>query len=530
MKYGIRSNGNPHGRVYTNQSVVNFIIDLSSREVSSILGKTIIDPAVGTGAFIIPIIQRIQNECDGDLLKINESLKNIYIYDIDETAIDGLIRNILKILLDKKSIEYINITIGNFLLAKAPKADIIIGNPPYIRYDNIPEVQREKYKKLFYSFSGRADIYIPFIEKSMKLLNPGGVLSFVCSDRWFNNNYGKNLRSLVNQNFNMKYIFKINGFNPFREDVIAYPSIFLIKNDGKTDSFAYTEVETLEELENCIYKEKFDALYFNSKSEIEYDNYSKFLYSIEDQNFKIGIGVATGADKVFIVNKSVEVEDEILIPLVTRKDIKESKILWSGQYLINTYSKSGNGLLDIDQFPKLRGYLEAHYDILINRHIAKKNSRNWYKLIDPVKKDLLEKPKLLIPDISSKNTIIYDEGNFYPHHNFYYITSNNNKDLLVLRSLLSTAFVQKQVAQKGLLMNGGALRWQAQTLRKIYLPKICDLSIEIKDLLIGYYENDFFDKIDEFIKDLVSLNTTSPSVAMVYKRGEIPSVTQLCIS
>ena len=516
MKYGNRSNGNPHGKVYTKESVVNFMIDNILLEFATLSDKVIIDPAVGSGAFIIPIIKKIQEECNNNVASINKALKNIYLFDIDEIAIEELKENIQNVTIDSKSINCINIITEDYLLYDIPKADIIIGNPPYVRFDNIPEVQREKYNILYFTFSGRADIYIPFIEKSLKNLKKDGILTFICADRWFNNSYGKKLRSLINHNYNLKSIYKINGFNPFEEDVIAYPSIFLIKNDSQKQGFIYSEIESDKELVNQN-TAKANILYFDTNSEIQYDDYSKYMYSIEEQKFQIGIGVATGADKIFIIDNPELIEKEILLPIITRKDISNSEIFWKGKYLINTYANKRKGLVDLDAFPKLKKYLETNKSILSSRHVAKKNEFNWYKLIDPVKKDLLNKPKLLIPDISTKNEIIFEKGQYYPHHNFYYITSDSEIDLLVLRSLLNTDFVKKQVARKGLLMNGGALRWQAQTLRKIYLPLIDGFSDEMKKNLIQLYDMNEDNELNRIINKFIKVESLSATAAQANK-------------
>jgi adenine-specific DNA-methyltransferase len=136
----------------------------------------------------------------------------------------------------------------------------------------------------------------------------------------------------------------------------------------------------------------------------------------------------------------------------------------------------------------------------MKRHVSIKDNKNWYKTIDRIIPGLTTEPKLLIPDISTKNVLVFDEGYFYPHHNFYFITGNSIKDLLVLKALLSTAFVRKQVMEKGLLMNGGALRWQAQTLRKITIPNILRMKTEEKDCIIEAYKNKNFEYVEKIIR------------------------------
>ena len=92
--------------------------------------------------------------------------------------------------------------------------------------------------------------------------------------------------------------------------------------------------------------------------------------------------------------------------------------------------------------------------------------------------------------------MILDPGQYYPHHNFYYIIGASIEDLAVLRALLSSAFIRRQVAEKGVLMNGGTLRWQAQTLRKLKLPDIRLLTKMMKDDLIAAYGAGDFDLIE----------------------------------
>jgi adenine-specific DNA-methyltransferase len=508
--YGERTNGSHHGTVYTNREVVDFITDLCLADSALLAGKVIIEPSAGDGAFIVPLLERIVEECSTDINKLRNALANIHIYELDGGIIPALKDNIRAILHEPGLVSLVNIYVGDFLLADIPQADIVVGNPPYVRYDNIPLDQKEKYKALFPSFSARCDLYVPFIEKSIKALKPNGKLGFICADRWINNQYGRMLRGIISRNFHLKYFIKFSGYNPFQEDVIAYPSVFLIENTGQDPNIIFSEVSSAKDLStpNLLLKSK--RFHFGENAEVEYDDLKARFLSLEEQGFKIGIGVATGADKVFITSSPDAVESDLLVPLVSRRDFVGNAINWRGYYLINTYSHHGSGLVDLNNYPRLKAHLDAHITEVKARHVAKKNGTSWYKLIDPVNRDLLAKPKLLIPDITTKKSIIFDSGNYYPHHNLYYITATDERKLLVLRSILVSDFCTRQVAQKGVLMNGGALRWQAQTLRKLFLPDIDQIPPEVSDKLIELYERDDFASINKVVADIESL---SPSVA-----------------
>jgi adenine-specific DNA methylase len=502
MIYGNRTSGGEHGTVYTNEEVVNFILSLTGlNTLSDFLRKKILDPSVGEGAFVIPLIRRILEVSGNNEINIINSFSNITLVELDSKKIEILKSNISSELRTYNTnyegfLKYINIINDDYLLAKTGRYDVIVGNPPYVRYDNIPTEKIEIYKRLFSCFKNRSDLYILFIEKGIKSLNQNGILSFICADRWLNNQYGISLKKTIHHNFFFKDFIKIENFSPFSEEVNAYPAIFSIANMGKLNT-SYYVARSKEELD---YNK-----YLTCKNDISLDENGSFIFKtvnpmhtlIEEQGFKIGIGVATGADKVFIVQGNMNnLEKKVLVPLITRKDVNETEINWKNRFVINPFFNNSSSLINLDDYPNTRKYLYDHYSELAERHVAIKNNKNWYKTIDRIDTNLLAKPKLLIPDISTKNVIFYDKGDYYPHHNFYYITGGTEEELLILRAILSSDFVKQQIAEKGLLMNGGALRWQAQTLRKVYIPNISLMNEDQKrEILLAYDQ------------DIVQLNT-----------------------
>ena len=55
-----------------------------------------------------------------------------------------------------------NVRVADFLFRDVPKVDLVVGNPPYVRYENIPEYERTLFKDVFVTFHYRADLYVPF--------------------------------------------------------------------------------------------------------------------------------------------------------------------------------------------------------------------------------------------------------------------------------------------------------------------------------------------------------------------------------
>ncbi len=213
---------------------------------------------------------------------------------------------------------------------------------------------------------------------------------------------------------------------------------------------------------------------------------------------KVGIGVATGNDAVYIVDSSLDVESDRLVPLVKREDIVEGKILDSNRSVINTFTP-GKGTINLDEYPKLRAFFLKHEKQIKKRHVAQKNPGSWFRTIDRVYPELVNKPKLLIPDIAGSNEVAFDEGKYHPHHNLYYITSSD-WDMEVLGGLLSSRVALFFIWSYSVKMRGKYLRFQAQYLRRICVPTPDTISKGLKKQI-----KDAFRKRDFQTLDVLSL-------------------------
>ena len=90
---------------------------------------------------------------------------------------------------------------------------------------------------------------------------------------------------------------------------------------------------------------------------------------------------------------------------------------------------------------------------------------------------------MLIPDIKGEAHIVYEDGRLYPHHNLYFIVSDE-WDLRVLHAVLRFGIAKLFVSIYATRMRGGYLRFQAQYLRRIRLPRWQDVSAALKAELV----------------------------------------------
>lgn len=235
-----------------------------------------------------------------------------------------------------------------------------------------------------------------------------------------------------------------------------------------------------------------------------FNTYNTISNSIEAQGYKIGIGVATGADNIFISTKLKGiVEDELLVPAINARDLKGDRIQWGGRYLLNPYCKNGS-LINLNDFPKAKRYLETHKARLASRHKALRNPEAWYGTIDKVNSLLQSQPKILIPDISGNDYLFVDKGEYYPQHNIYYITGGKDNELQLLAAILMSDFVRTQLNNVSNKMNGGYARWQSQHLRKLRIPTITNISSTLAEKILECYHTRNIEGINRYTDEIIS--------------------------
>lgn len=504
------------GAIFTRNEVVNFLLDLvgytSNKKLHTL---TLLEPSFGQGDFLLPAIERLLASWKSATPK-NDPVKAltpcIRAVELHRDTFLKTKSDVIALLIShgiKKEAASIltNSWLINddFLLAELPEGfDVVIGNPPYVRQELIPDILLAEYRNRYTTIYDRADLYIPFIERSLLSLSKGGSLGFICADRWMKNRYGGPLRKLVSEQFHLKIYVDMVNTQAFHSDVIAYPAITVItRGKGKTTRIAHQpslDRKNLQLLSGALSAKKItegtnvqsvdgvvcgsEPWILDSSDQLAVIRRLEATFpSLEEAGCKVGIGVATGADKAFIgPMDELDVEESRKLPLVMTKDIEAGVVEWRGLGVINPFADEG-GLVDLAKYPKLKRYLEARKEQIAGRHCAQKSPANWYRTIDKITPSIALKHKLLIPDIKGQAHIVYEDGQLYPHHNLYYVTSDT-WDLKALQAVLLSSVTKLFIATYSTKMHGGFLRFQAQYLRRLRLPHWKDVPTKIRSALI----------------------------------------------
>ncbi|HXH94649.1 MAG TPA: Eco57I restriction-modification methylase domain-containing protein, partial [Thermoanaerobaculia bacterium] len=237
-QYGQRATGETHGVVLTKSHIVRLILDLANYSSDRNLTKLrLLEHSCGEGAFLVEAVRRLLASAKRHRAHPTELRDAIRAYDIDSVSVtntrDSIRQTLIESGVDHDTAETLVgtwIRHGDFLLASIDELfDVIVGNPPYVRIEQLDQELQTLYRSRFETLFDRADLYVAFIERSLELLSLTGVLSFICADRWTLNRYGAPLRGLISREYGVKVYVDLHHASPFESDVIAYPSILALE-------------------------------------------------------------------------------------------------------------------------------------------------------------------------------------------------------------------------------------------------------------------------------------------------------------
>ncbi len=320
--------------------------------------------------------------------------------------------------------------------------DIVIGNPPYVRQENLEKEEKDFFVKRYPNTGNNlADLYVYFYEKAVEVLKKGGVLSFITPNKWFKTKYGKELRTFL-KTYEIKKI--VDFFeNKIFEDVSTDTQIILLRNKKTTAKFNYYPVAKLEDFEELNIKPiTVNTADFNGS---EWIFASPKHYQVLKKMFKNSVsleeytdnnlyrGITTGFNKAFIIDKEtkekiIEADPDsikLIKPYAIPVNIKDYYLERKEEYFfINTNFdiKIGKGnYFGIYQHLK-------QYDKQLEKRQDK--GKTHYNLRACSYYDKFEQPKIIYIHTAVNHSFYYDTDSYYIN-NSCYIISNADKFLSV---------------------------------------------------------------------------------------------------
>ncbi|HED0569454.1 TPA: Eco57I restriction-modification methylase domain-containing protein [Campylobacter coli] len=401
--------------------------------------------------------------------------------------------------------------------------DLIIGNPPYIRQEELKELKPHLAKN-YKVYKGTSDIYTYFYELGFNVLKDrGGVLSYITSNKYTRAGYGEALREFLLKNVKVLEYTDLNGIKVFDSATVDTSILCFEKSKSKDNKFKYLALSN-EILKTCAY----DIGLYKDYAEFSQNSLSKESFTFSDENTsalkakieRIGTplkewqglniyrGILTGYNEAFIIttkkrneilaNCKDEAEKERTAKLIRKmlrgRDIKRYSYEWAGLWVINTHNgyKNQNGekveAINIKHYPSLKKHFDEFYPQLEKRAdkgLTPYNLRNCAYIEE------FEKEKIVYPCIMAKEPCFSYETSFAFAMAPANIITSNSDILKYILAFLNSDFIYLMLRK---FYMGGGIEGELKTnnLEKLPIPKINSKNQKLADELINL--------VDEILK------------------------------
>ena len=175
------TSGLERGAIYTRAEVVEFILDLAGyTPEKSLASMHLLEPSFGSGDFLLGAIRRLLVSAQREAAPPSNLVRAIRAVELHRDTFTSTRFRVLEVLsdsgfdpVDAAMLADAWLINADFLLEHfdAP-FDFVVGNPPYVRQEMISAPLLAEYRQRYSTLFDRADLYVPFIEKSLNLLNP----------------------------------------------------------------------------------------------------------------------------------------------------------------------------------------------------------------------------------------------------------------------------------------------------------------------------------------------------------------------
>ncbi|MGN8476802.1 DUF7149 domain-containing protein [Helicobacter pylori] len=394
---------------------------------------------------------------------------------------------------------------GNFL-----GFDCIIGNPPYIRQEQIKDIKPllEKQYQDFYNSS--SDIYTYFFALSYHLLKEKGFNAFITSNKYARAKYGAKLREWLLKKTTLVSYMELNALKVFESAAVDTSIIHFIKQPPLKESvFNYYEpIENDKEnlkntpsllmKQNALSTESF--IFANNKLLDLRDKMEKSGTPLKDWGIQINYGIKTGCNEAFIIptekrdailnacktQEERERTERLIKPILRGKDIKRYSYEWAHLWVINTHNgytsafKSKIPPIDIEKYPATKAHLDSHWDTIATRC---DQGDTPYHLRNCAYLEDFEKEKIVYGEIVQEPRFYLDNGEcglgyFYAEATSFILTGEHLRYLLgMLHSKLITFAFKTFYAGGGLGESG--YRYKKAFIERLPIPQITPKNQEL---------------------------------------------------
>lgn len=485
---------------------------------ATLRGLTIVDPACGSGAFLVAAFDALALEyrrVEKALAALGETVdfdmfdeivgKNLFGVDINVESVEITRLSLwLKTARRDHKLQNLDATIkvGDSLIedgaftarpfdwrAAFPQVfahggfDVVIGNPPYVRMELIKEF-KPYLEKHYVVAADRADLYAYFFERGIGLLKPGGRLGFISSSTFFRTGSGEALRTFLTDNLAVESVVDFGDAQLF-DGVTTYPAILTMrKANGEAGSLSFLVIDDdapeeliriFDETSRPMRRARLTAGSWRFEDEPLARLRDKLAAGRKTLGEIYGAplrGIVTGLNDAFVIDTPTRdrlvaadpKSAELLKPFLRGEDVKRWRAEPAGMWLINT----PKGKVDIDAYPAVRDWLTPFKPELEKRA----TKQEWWELQQAqlAYQIKLAEPKIVWSHFQLDSTYFLDKTHVFLNNKCFFLATND----VALCALINSQILWMFLFATARIKRGDYIEAEAQYVSQLPIPDMPD--------------------------------------------------------
>jgi len=551
------------GGIYTPQYIARFFARFLRENLTppTFRGLRVVDPACGSGIFLRTILEM---QCD-PFQEINvrktaaDAFGKILGIDVDANACQAteLSLSLLHLILTEKlprpmkikNAEAIEYFLENQKSLRS-KFDAVIGNPPFIKWDRIPEQWKGKVKAFMKDYgSGKIDMFLAHLRLGLEMLKPGGFLLYVLPHSFMISNSASKLRMEISTRYWIRFLADLSEI-PVFEAVGSYVILLIVQK--KTSHISETPNAVIVRCREFIGHALQDAIEAKTVSSDFYDIYelhqdhfkaekwqllppaqSKLALRLRrfnqlDRFLHIREGFVTGADDIFIRHR-LEIPPEekaIYRPYLSDREMQRYSVPIETKKVV-FYPYCDDKKIKLEDlksvFPKTHTYLKGNASKLKGRRSVERGPNPWWCPIRPRPPERMMRPKIISPHLILLPRFSIDlEGRFavsrgpilYPKEE-----GNEMELLLYFLAILNSSVSHWQITNLSHKYRAGYAMLEPKTLKIMSVPDPANVPSAtmrriqslVKKCMVPKGESKAEVELDGLVADIYGLTSTERS-------------------
>ncbi|WP_395745417.1 Eco57I restriction-modification methylase domain-containing protein [Prosthecobacter sp.] len=465
----------------------------------------ILDPACGSGAFLIEAFDQLHAHYEVSNARLEELRGHRTLFDLDRQILQN---NIYGVDLNAEAIQICQLSLwiktaahgkrltsldhsireGNSVVSDStvhPKAfnwqaafpevfaqggfDVVVGNPPYVRQEFLTPY-KPWLEAHYASYHGMADLYVYFYELGQRVLKPGGLLSYIVTNKWMKAGYGEPLRRFFRDKVWVRSVVDFGHAKQIFEEADVFPCIIVAEKPTseekpKTARLCTIPREQLRIDDLSVQIEKggadMDAEQLKAEAwQLEPTEVLSLLNKLRQTGKTLKqfvgsspqYGIKTGFNDAFLIDdatkqrltKDHESCREIIKPYLRGSDLDRWESNWDQLWMIvlpssNDYAWPWADLGDSAEdkfrelYPSLHDHMKPHEEALRKRQ---DKGRHWWELRSCAYWDAFEKPKIFYQEIQFHPSYSLDVAGRFGNNKTFFLSTDDLYLLAVLNSPL----------------------------------------------------------------------------------------------